>query len=261
MAKDILIQKKRIKYWLFIAAIVIIYSWSIKGTEVSFSTFVNGIPYMIDYIGRMFPPDLKILPLVGVKMIETLQIAIMGTTIGVLLAFPLSFLGSRNIISNRFFYHLLRSIFDFSRGINEIVWALLFVAMVGLGAFSGILALSIHVIGALGKYFSEAIENVDEDIIMSIKSTGASKLQVILNGIFPQVKPLFIGYIFYYFEHNIRAATVLGLVGAGGIGFELMTSIKLFKYHEVLTIILAMVVLVVVVDRLSAYIRNKFILG
>ena len=253
--------KKSIKYWIFTFIVVFIYWWAAKGTEVSFFNFIDGVPYMIDYLKRMFPPDFTILPLVGDKIIETLQIAIMGTTIGVVLAFPLSFLGARNVVSNRIFYHLLRSIFDFCRGVNEIVWALLFVAMVGLGPFSGILALAVHLVGALGKYFSETIENVDKDIIMAIRSTGASKLQIILNGILPQVKPLFIGYIFYYFEHNIRAATVLGLVGAGGIGFELMTSIKLFKSHEVSAIILAMVILVVIVDRLSAYIRNKLILG
>lgn len=214
---------------------------------------------MVGYIKRMFPPDTKILPVVAVKLVETIQIALIGTTIGAIFALPLSFLAAKNIISNPVLYHTLRSVFDFCRGINEIIWALLFVSMVGLGPFPGVLALSIHLTGALGKYFSEAIENIDNEILIAIKSTGASQLQVILNGILPQVKPLFIGYIFYYFEHSIRAATILGLVGAGGIGFELVTSVKLFKQQEVLTIVLAMVILVIIIDRLSAYIRNKII--
>jgi phosphonate transport system permease protein len=114
----------------------------------------------------------------------------------------------------------------------------------------------VHVTGALGKYFSEAIENVNPEIVNGIIATGANKIQVIAHGIIPQIKPLFIGYFFYYFEHNIRAATVLGLVGAGGIGIELITSLRLFKYQEVSTIVAMMLIIVIAVDRLSAYVRK-----
>ena len=108
MKKNIAIQKNQIRYWSFVIAVVLVYYWAVRGTEMSFSMFINGFPHMVDYVGRMFPPDFTILPLVGEKIIETLQIAIMGTTIGVIMAFPISFLGARNVISNRFFYHLLR---------------------------------------------------------------------------------------------------------------------------------------------------------
>lgn len=156
-------------------------------------------------------------------------------------------------------YHSMRTFFDICRGINEIIWALLFVSMVGLGPFPGVLALAVHLIGALGKYFSEAIENVNPEIIHTIAATGANKIQIIFHAVIPQIKSLFVGYIFYYFEHSVRAATVLGLVGAGGIGLELLTSIKLFKLKEVSAIMIVMVVMVTAIDRSSAYMRNKII--
>ncbi len=242
-------------------AIAIVYVWAIEGTNTSLAEFIRGIPFIIEYTRRMFPPDFSILSRLIPEVEETIQIAILGTTFGTILAFPLSFLAARNVMPHKMIYQLMRTFFDFCRGINEIVWALIFVSMVGLGPFPGVLALTVHLTGALGKYFSEAIENVDQDIIDAIKSTGANKYQTIYHGIVPQIKPLFVGFIFYYFEHSVRAATILGLVGAGGIGMELIVSIKLFKYREVATILLVMVVIVIIIDRTSAFIRNKVIKG
>jgi len=239
--------------------IVIIYYWAIRGTETSPTNFIRGFPFILDFIARMFPPDLSNLGSFLLKAIETLQMAILGSTIGALVALPLSFLAARNIMHNKFIYHAIRTIFDICRGINEIVWGLIFVSMVGLGPFPGVLALSVHVTGALGRYFSEAIETVNPTKIKAIMSTGANKIQVIVRGIFPEVKPAFINYSLYYLENNFRAATVLGLVGAGGIGMELLTSIKLFRNEEVLTILIIMVLMVVGIDRFSAYIRKKIL--
>jgi len=250
-------KTNRLKHFGIMILIVIIYIWAIRGSQTSPGEFVRGIPFMIDFVKRMFPPDFSILDKVIFRAGETVQIAIMGATFGALLAMPLSFFAARNVMPIKIIYHLMRTFFDICRGINEIVWALLFVSMVGLGPFPGVLALTIHVTGALGKYFSEAIENVDPEIINAIIATGANKIKTIFHGIVPQIKPLFIGYFFYYLEHNIRAATVLGLVGAGGIGIELITSLRLFKYREVSTIILVMVILVISVDRISAFIRNR----
>ncbi|MFH1173774.1 MAG: phosphonate ABC transporter, permease protein PhnE [archaeon] len=239
--------------------VVIIYYWAISGTGVSPSEFIKGIPFMMDFIGRMFPPDFTNLGRFLMKAVETLQMAIVGSTIGMLLALPLSFLAARNVMPNKFIYHSIRSLFDTLRGINEIVWGLIFVSMVGLGPFPGVLALAAHVTGALGRYFSEAIETVDQDVIKAVVSTGANRIQVIIRGIFPQVKPLFINYALYYLENNFRAATVLGLVGAGGIGMELLTSVRLFRNREVIVILIIMVLMVTLIDRFSAYIRKKVI--
>ena len=253
------ILKGKYKAFFIGILIVIIYYWAISGTETNPANFVEGIPYILDFIKRMFPPDLANVGGFLLKAIETLQMAIVGSSLGALIALPLSFLAARNIMSNKLIYNLTRGIFDICRGINEIVWGLIFVSMVGLGPFPGVLALSVHVTGALGRYFSESIETVDPEIIKAIISTGASKIQVIIRGVFPQVKPLFINYTFYYLENNFRAATVLGLVGAGGIGMELLTSMRLFKNKEVLTILIIMVSMVVIIDRFSAYIRKKVI--
>ena len=254
--------KKRVnglKHFGIMILIVIIYIWAITGSQTSPSEFIRGLPYMIDFVKRMFPPDFSILDTLILRAGETIQIAIMGVTLGSLFAMPLSFFAARNVMPIKIVYHSIRTFFDVCRGVNEIVWALLFVSMVGLGPFPGVLALTVHVTGALGKYFSEAIENVDPEIVNAIIATGANKIQTIFHGMIPQIKPLFIGYFFYYLEHNIRAATVLGLVGAGGIGIELITSLRLFKYQEVLTIMLVMVIMVVSVDRLSAFVRNKIL--
>lgn len=247
------------KYGGFFLAIllVVIYYWAISGTDANPINFVKGVPFMLDFVSRMFPPDISHLGKFLLKAVETLQMAIVGSTFGALIALPLSFLAARNVMSNKFIYHAVRGIFDTCRGINEIVWGLIFVSMVGLGPFPGVLALTVHVTGALGRYFSEAIETVDPEITKAIISTGANKFQVIVRGIFPQVKPLFINYTFYYLENNFRAATVLGLVGAGGIGMELLTSMRLFRNQEVFTILVIMVLTVAAIDRFSAYIRKK----
>lgn len=256
MEKKKLISKKY-KSFLIGILIVLIYYWATKGTNFSLFNFVEGIPFMLDFISRMFPPDISNLGRFLLKAVETLQMAIIGSTIGALIALPLSFLAARNIMSNKAVYHTIRTFFDMFRGINEIVWGLIFVAMVGLGPFPGVLALSVHVTGALGRYFSEAIEGVDPRKIKAILSTGANKIQVIVRGILPEVKANFINYSLYYLENNFRAATVLGLVGAGGIGMELLTSMRLFKTQEVLTILIIMVLMVMMIDRFSAYIRKN----
>jgi phosphonate transport system permease protein len=245
---------------MFIGIIIaLVYLWAIHGTGSSPINFVKGIPFMLDFFVRMFPPDLTNLNTFIFKAIETIQMAIMGSTIGALIAFPLSFLATRNIMPNKLIYHSVRTFFDICRGINEIVWGLIFVSMVGLGPFPGVLALAVHVTGALGRYFSESIETVNPEVIRAIMSTGANKIQVVVRGVLPEVKPLFFNYSLYYLENNFRAATVLGLVGAGGIGMELLTSIRLFKNQEVLTILIIMVVMVVAIDRGSAYLRKKIL--
>src|SRR3989338_8894558 len=251
------LPKWKYKGFLIGLMVVIIYYWAITGTETNPANFAKGIPFMADFIKRMFPPDISNLGRFLLKAVETLQMAIVGSSLGALVALPLSFLAARNIMPYKFVYHSVRGIFDIFRGINEIVWGLIFVAMVGLGPFPGVLALAAHVTGALGRYFSEAIETVDSEVIKAIISTGANKVQVIIRGIFPQVKPLFVNYMLYYLENNFRAATVLGLVGAGGIGMELLTSMRLFRNREVLTILIIMVAMVTFIDRFSAYIRKK----
>lgn len=237
--------------------VLCVYIWAMIGTDTSLIKLGKGIPNMVDFIGRLLPPDLSIVGRSTIKILETLQMAIVGSLLGSLIAFPLSLLAARNIVSSRVVYNCIRSLFDALRGIHELVWALIFVSMVGLGPFAGVLALTAHVTGALGRYFSEAIETVNPEVINAITSTGANKAQVIIRGVFPEVKPLVMSYYLYYLEHNFRSATVLGLVGAGGIGMELITSLRLFKYQQLSTILIMMILTIMLLDRISAYIRKK----
>lgn len=243
---------------MFIGLIIfLIYLWAIQGTDTNPITLVNGIPHMVDFVSRLLPPDFSNVGDLTIKILETFQMAIVGVTLGAIIAFPLSLLAARNIVSNKIIYHAFRGLFDVFRGIHEMVWALIFVSMVGLGPFPGVLALTIHCAGALGRYFSEAIETVNPEVIKAIVSTGANKIQVVIHGIFPEIKPLFFSYSLYYLEHNFRSATILGLVGAGGIGMELIVSMRLFKYHELSAILMMMIISIILLNSVSAYIRKR----
>jgi len=207
----------------------------------------------------LFPPDFSNFWYYVTKILETLQMAILGVVLGTVIAFPLSFLAARNMISNRIVCTIFRGLFDVFRGIHEIVWALIFVSMVGLGPFPGVLALAIHVAGSLGRYFSETIETVKPETLNAILSTGASKIQIIIRGVFPEIKPLALNYCLYYLEHNFRAATVLGIVGAGGIGMELLMSIHLYNYPELSAILIMMTITIILLDNFSAYARGRIL--
>lgn len=226
---------------------------------MSLSKLLAGFPSMVDFVQRMLPPDFSDWQIYTRAAIETVQIALVGTCLAALLAFPLSFLAARNIDTIPWLYQITRFLFDACRGVSEIIWGLLFVATVGLGPSAGVLALTVHELGALGRYFSETIESVPPTIIEAAESVGATKVQTIARVIVPGIKPYLIGYLFYYLEHGIRAASVLGLVGAGGIGFLLETRISLFRYREVSAILIIVMILVISSDRLSAAVRRRLL--
>jgi phosphonate transport system permease protein len=223
------------------------------------AALVRGVPFMLDFFGRMFPPDLAHLALLQDATIETVQIAVWGTLIAILLSIPLSLLGARNTSPHVLVFHSTRMFLNALRSINELVFALIFVAAVGLGPFAGVLAIALHATGMLAKFCAEEVEGVDRGPIEAMQATGAGRLQVILFGIVPQVVPAFVSYAVYRFDVSIRAATILGLVGAGGLGFSLIKTMKLFKYHETATCILVIFVLVLVSDWLCARVRARIL--
>jgi len=223
------------------------------------AALVRGVPFMLDFFGRMFPPDLAHLALLRDATIETVQIAVWGTVIAILLSIPLAILGARNTAPHFFVFHLVRLVLNALRSINELVFALIFVAAVGLGPFAGVLAIALHATGMLAKFCAEEIEGVDRGPVEAMQATGAGRLQVILFGIVPQVVPAFVSYAVYRFDVSIRAATILGLVGAGGLGFSLIKTMKLFQYHQTATCILVIFVLVLVSDWLCARIRARIL--
>src|SRR5262245_1407724 len=191
-------------------------------------------------------------------MLVTLQIAVWGTALAVLCAIPCGLLCSSNI-APWWIYQPVRRLMDAARAINEMVFAMLFVVAVGLGPFAGVLALWIHTTGILAKLFSEAVEAIDPQPVEGIRATGAGKLEEIAYGVIPQVLPLWISYSLYRFESNVRAASVVGMVGAGGIGVVLWEIIRGFYYAETAAVLLIIIVTVSLVDLLSAQIRRRFI--
>jgi phosphonate transport system permease protein len=220
---------------------------------------VKGAPFMADFFSRMFPPDLAHLALLRDATIETLQIAVWGTLIAIGLSIPLALLGARNTTPHIAVFHLTRLLLNALRSINELVFALIFVSAVGLGPFAGVLAIALHATGMLAKFCAEEIEGVDRGPVEAMQATGAGRLQVILYGIVPQVVPAFVSYSVYRFDVSIRAATILGLVGAGGLGFSLIKTMKLFLYHQTATCILVIFVLVFISDWACARLRARIL--
>ncbi len=279
MGEHPVISQKRPRFWgggvkgAVTLLVLGVYALSFWQTGTNPKALIEGLPQMGEFIWKMVPPNFidwqapyfynveSDLPGIFDKAVQTVQMAVMGTVFAVIGGLMLSFIAARNINPNPFVYQAARFTCDALRGISELVWALLFVAMVGLGPFAGVLALTVHSIGALGKYFSEAIETIDAEVIESVQSSGAGRVQVYAHGVFPELRPLFMSYILYYFEHNLRQATVLGVVGAGGIGLELLLSIQYFNFDKVLTVVMVMLAMVIATDRLSGVIRKRLVGG
>jgi phosphonate transport system permease protein len=191
-------------------------------------------------------------------MVETVQIAIWATALAVFFGIPFAILASSNVCP-QWVVQPTRRLMDSFRAIHEMVFALLFVVAVGLGPIAGVLALAIHNIGIIAKLFSEAVEAIDPRPVEGIRATGASRLQEVIFGVVPQVMPLWSSYTLYRLETNVRSATVLGIVGAGGIGQSLYENIRSFNYADTATIILIVIATVVIVDLLSAVIRKLLV--
>jgi phosphonate transport system permease protein len=213
---------------------------------------------MVEYARDFFPPNFGQWRLYVEEMLITLQIAVWGTALAVVSAVPLSLLASANI-TPWWIHQPVRRLLDAFRAINEMVCAMLFVVAVGLGPFAGVLALWIHTTGVLAKLFSEAVEAIDPHPVEGIRSTGATALHEIVYGVIPQVMPLWGSFTLYRFESNVRSASVVGMVGAGGIGVVLWEIIRSFQYAETAAVMVIIVVSVILIDVISARIRNLLI--
>lgn len=241
----------------FLVVVLIILIWSGRITDISTTTFIKGVPSIFSYISRMIPPEWEYSVVIWKPLVETVAIAIWGTLLSIFLAVPLGFVAAKNISPHRSVYESARIILNGLRGVSELVFALVFVSAVGLGPFPGVLALALHNAGMLGKFYAEAIEAVDVGPVEALTATGSTWSQTIVYSIIPQVIPHFITYSLYRFEVSIRAATVLGLVGAGGIGFHLISSIRLFDYQRTSMVLLAIVILVIITDYTGTRIRAR----
>jgi phosphonate transport system permease protein len=248
-------QKRSLFWYMGWAAVLLLLAGSWKGADMRPLDLIRDSGNMAKYASDFFPPDFSDWRMYVQEMIITLQIAVWGTALAVVSAVPLGLLASANI-SPWWIHQPVRRVLDSFRAINEMVFAMLFVVAVGLGPFAGVLALWIHTSGTLAKLFSEAVESIDPQPVEGIRSTGASALHEIVYGVIPQVMPLWISYTLYRFEANVRSASVVGMVGAGGIGVVLWEIIRGFQYAETAAVMIIIIVTVSMIDLISARIRK-----
>ena len=247
--------------WLYYAgwaAALAFLGWAWKGAEIRPLDLIRDSGNIATYASDFFPPDFRDWRIYLREMVVTIHIAVWGTLLAVLAAVPLGLAASANV-APAWIHQPVRRLMDACRAINEMVFALLFIVAVGLGPFAGVLALFVHTTGTLAKLFSEAVENIDPRPVEGIRATGAHPLVEIVYGVIPQVLPLWVSFTLYRFESNVRSASVVGMVGAGGIGVVLFEVIRGFQYAQTCAVLIILVVSVSLIDLLSARLRRRFI--
>ena len=238
-----------------IALAVVVHAFSAVG--ISPARLMEGIPSIWRILGQMFPPDLTRLPQIGSALLETFQMALVGTTIGVALSLPMAILATRTLTPHPLVYHAARAVISFCRTVPDLVWALLFVIAVGLGPVAGTLAIAVDCVGFCGRFFAEAMEETDPGPREALTALGASRTGIVFSAVVPQAMPSFIATALFALEKATRSSVVLGLVGAGGVGIELKVAMDLFSYDLAATIILAVFALVVLVEQVGARLRAR----
>jgi phosphonate transport system permease protein len=232
--------------------------------DITWSRFVTGLGKLGELLFFMLPPSTGGWPkaLVYLDALgETVAIALLGTLLAALLAFPVGFMAAKNVMTQRLVHFSSRRFLDTVRGVDELIWALIWINVVGLGPFAGVLAIATANFGAFGKLFSEAIEAADRRPVEGVRSTGGSALHAARFGLMPEVLPVIISQVLYYFESNTRSATIIGIVGAGGIGLHLAEQIRILEYQHVSAMILMILVAVAVIDALSTRLRSTIVDG
>ena len=236
--------------------------WSVKVTIIEDTDWerMGSIGQVLTSAGRFMGIDFSLVPNLLVPAIETFMISCLGTLLGVIICVPATWFGARNITPFKpITYPIGRLLMSISRSIHEIVWALFFVAVLGLGALPGIFAIAVRSVGFIAKMSAEAIENVELGPADAIRATGANNFQVLLFAILPQVLPQVLGIIFFEWEINIRRSAILGLVGAGGLGLVFFRQMNTFNHHGVTTVIIAILGIIMIGEVISHYTRNRVI--
>ena len=246
-------------FWLVV--LVVLYLWSSAGTDVSLRSLWEGIDTVGRMLRRMWPPEWEYLPETLGPLLETLRLALLGTTLGAILAVPLSLLAARNVAGTGWLYQVSRAVMNLVRSIPDLVWAALLVPAVGIGPTAGVLALTLFSAGIVAKLVSESVEAIDPGPLEALDAVGASRLARVVYAVVPQVLPHFIAYTLFMFEINLRTSTVLGLVGAGGIGSTMMTQLTFFRYDRLMAIVIMLFALVVLVDWISTRWRQRLVEG
>ena len=244
--------------WLGYGIIFAVLAWSWRGAEMRPLDLIRDAGNMAIFAKDFLRPNFHEWEYYLGELIVTLQIAVWGTVLAVIAAVPFGLLAASNI-TPWWIHQPVRRLMDAFRAINEMVFAMLFVVAVGLGPFAGVLALFVHTTGIFAKLFSEAVEAIDPQPVEGIRATGAGPIEEIIYGVIPQVLPLWVSFTLYRFESNVRAATVVGMVGAGGIGVALWDVVRAFQFDRTAAVLIMIVLTVSVVDVISAQIRKLFI--
>jgi len=249
----------RTRFYLVAALVFAFYavSWNLAGVDLG--KLVTGLPKLWGWLQKAWPPDTDELPLFLLRTAETVAMAAIGTTFATILAIPMGILASRNITPFPSLYYPARWFLNALRGIDSFVFALLFVAAVGLGPFAGVLGIALHTWGSAAKFFADHIENTNLEPFDAVRTTGAGRFTAISYALLPDVLPVMLSTTLFWFEFNVRASTVLGVVGAGGIGLELKNSMDLLDFPRLFTIIAIVLVVVTILDQFSAWLRRKLV--
>jgi phosphonate transport system permease protein len=243
--------------WVTFAALIAVCLWRIDASPQRLWQGLGKLGWLVPF---MIPPTPGgWLEEFSYAMLQTLAMAFLGTFLASLAALPLGFLGAKNVVPQVVWHFGLRRCFDSIRGVDALIWALMFVNVVGLGPFAGVMAIAVSDTGTLAKLFAEAIENVDRRQIEGVRATGANRLQLMRFAMLPQVLPVMLSHALYYLESNTRSATILGVVGAGGIGLHLADRIRVNNWDEVSFILIMILVVVTGIDLLSKAIRLRII--
>lgn len=241
---------------------VALFVYGLYSLDMTYARIIGGLGELGRMVLLMLPPNPGTWTRAGIyvyAMVETLSIALLGTLLAAILAFPLGFLAARNTTLNRVVQFFARRSFDTLRGVDILIWALIWINVVGLGPFAGVLALLMSDLGSFGKLFSEAIEAADDKPVEGVVSTGGTSLSAIRFGILPQLMPVLLSQVLYAFESNTRSASIIGIVGAGGIGLILSEQIRTLEFQQMSSVILLILVTVSAIDFLCSKLRFSII--
>ena len=240
---------------IVLATLVYVAAFPLLG--ISLASLWNGFSQLGLILGLMLPPTAGgHFALYFDALLQTLSIALLGTLLAATFAFPLGFLAARNVVANRVVHLLSRRALDTVRSVDSLIWALIWVNVVGLGPFAGLLAIATADVGALAKLMSEAIETADRRPVEAVRSVGGSRFMEIRFGLLPQIMPIFASQLLYFFESNTRSATIIGIVGAGGIGLHLYEQIRVLEWQQASFLILMVLVTVAIIDAISQRLRG-----
>lgn len=249
----------RLKTAAVAAVVLALYALCWRLAQVDLLKLADGLPKLGHWLAQAWPPDTAELPLFAQRIGETMAMAAIGTTAATLLALPMAVLASRNITPFPRLYYPARWFLNALRGIDSFVFALLFVAAVGLGPFAGVLGIALHTWGSAAKLFADHIENTPTGPLDAVRTTGAGRGTAIMYALLPDILPVLLSTTLFWWEFNVRASTVLGVVGAGGIGLELKNSMDLLDFSRLFTIIALILVVVTLLDQISGWLRKRLV--